>query len=116
MWPSASSSPRISPGKLIVAFFQSLGGAFQPRTSALGIEKLDGLVAQGFVKRVAKITGAGRSGATVASPLPLCTTRLTDWLTAGIHFGCRRWNLVRIASTISSARARWNGCRPVRAS
>ena len=45
-------------GELKIAFFEGLGGAQQPGPSALGIEKLDGLVAQRFVERVAEIAGA----------------------------------------------------------
>ena len=48
-------------GELKVAFFQRLGGALQPRPGTFGIEKLDGLVAQRLVKRVAEIAGTGKA-------------------------------------------------------
>src|SRR5208337_923028 len=46
-------------GELKVAFFQGLGGALQTRTSTLGIEKLNRLVAQRFVEGVTEVASAG---------------------------------------------------------
>src|SRR5258708_5091204 len=44
--------------KLKVSFFKSLGGTLKAGPSTLGIKKLDGLVAQRFVERVAEIPRA----------------------------------------------------------
>ena len=102
-------------GKLKVAFFQSFGGALQARPSALGIEKSMGSLRSALLS-VSPKSRALAKRCQDCFAIALCSTRLTGWLTVEFSSAASGGMWWRIASTTSSARARWNGLRPVIAS